>query len=37
MNQHQRKFLLEEIEKQYRKEKQELEQRKPKAPSLNRK
>ena len=35
MNQHQRKFLLDEIEKQYRKEKDELNERRPKAPSLN--
>lgn len=35
MNQHQRKFLLEEIEKQYRNEKQALSDRRPKPPSLN--
>ena len=35
MNQHQRKFLLEEIEKQYKRERSELAGRKPKAPSLN--
>jgi len=35
MNQHQRKFLLEQIEKQYKIEWQELQQRKPDAPSLN--
>lgn len=35
MNQTQRKFLLDEIEKQYRKEKEDLGKRKPKPPSLN--
>lgn len=35
MNQHQRKFLLEEIEKQYRREKDELERHRPDPPSLN--
>ena len=35
MNQHQRKFLLEEIEKQYKRERSELADRKPKPPSLN--
>lgn len=35
MNQHQRKFLLEQIEKQYKKEMDELRGRKPHAPSLN--
>lgn len=35
MNQHQRKFLLEEIEKQYKRERDELNKRKPDAPSLN--
>ena len=35
MNQHQRKFLLDEIEKQYKRERNELGERKPQAPSLN--
>jgi len=35
MNQHQRKFLLEAIEKQYKRESSELQERKPKEPSLN--
>jgi len=35
MNQHQRKFLLDEIEKQYRRELDELRKQRPKAPSLN--
>lgn len=35
MNQHARNFLLEAIEKQHKAEKQSLEDRKPKAPSLN--
>lgn len=35
MNQHQRKFLLEAVEKQYQKEKGAIEARKPKPPSLN--
>lgn len=35
MNQHQRKFLLEEIEKQYKRERDELNKRKPSEPSLN--
>lgn len=35
MNQHQRKFLLEAIEKQYKIEKSALDDRRPKAPSLN--
>lgn len=35
MNQHQRKFLLEQIEQQYKKERAALIERRPKAPSLN--
>lgn len=35
MNQHQRKFLLDEIDKQYRRENEALRERKPRAPSLN--
>lgn len=35
MNQHQRKFLLEAIEKQYQREKDEINKREPKEPSLN--
>jgi hypothetical protein len=35
MNQHQRKFLLDEIEKRYKLEKDELRKREPKEPSLN--
>ena len=35
MNQHQRKFLLESIEKQYRAEREKLKTEKPKEPSLN--
>lgn len=35
MNQHQRKFLLETIEKQYKAERDELNSRKPDEPSLN--
>jgi len=35
MNQHQRKFLLEEIEKQYRREKDTLQKKKPIAPNLD--
>lgn len=35
MNQHQRKFLLEAVEKQYRREKDTIEKREPKEPSLN--
>ena len=35
MNQHQRKFLLDEIEKQYRREMDQLNSKRPKAPSLN--
>jgi len=35
MNQHQRKFLLEAIEKQYKTEKDNLNSRKPSEPSLN--
>lgn len=35
MNQHQRKFLLEQIESQYKAEKSELNKRRPVAPNLN--
>lgn len=35
MNQHQRRFLLEELEKQYRKEREALDGKRPVAPSLN--
>ena len=35
MNQHQRKFLLEEIEKQFRAERDSLKTRKPSEPNLN--
>lgn len=35
MNQHQRKFLLDQIEKQYRKEREILNDREPEAPCLN--
>lgn len=35
MNQHQRKFLLGEIEKQYKREQMELRKRRPRPPSLN--
>lgn len=35
MNQHQRKFLLETVEKQYKTERDALRERQPQAPSLN--
>lgn len=35
MNQHQRKFLLEAVEKQYKTERDSINERRPKAPSLN--
>lgn len=35
MNQHQRKFLLEAVEKQYKREKEQIEKREPSEPSLN--